>query len=296
MTSFYDNSATGSIYITSSSFTTQRDMVTPAGTSVNLKTTRSELLRDAPGVSPRLFFKLLKSKMQTIEKKKLTENLEKLQSIVHVSKDLGQQALHEKLMEMIAIAVREMEISALGMERFVLRKDIEKFRKVRKDGVDDVVFFERWENYPRVPPTAVVDRVKYIRDMKLFDDYWVLYTDYTKGHKELKTNKEKIKEKDPILFGVFAYQPDKFYWIADWVDEFCDLTLDKFIETLKKDDVDYKTGQLEFNYESFDQIKKDVMERHERYKNSNAVSFRQNMVIEDQKNKAAPKKPWWRFW
>ena len=291
---FGDSLSAGNVYVTGSTFTNAQSMVTPAGTSIHVKTTRAELLRDAPGVNPRLFFKLLKSKMQKLEKEKLTENLEKLQSIVHVSKDLGQQALYEKLMEMIAITVREMEVSAVGMDRFVLRKDIDKYRKVRKEnGVDDIIFFERWENYPRVPPQVVVDRVKHIRDMKLFDDYWVLYTDYTKGHKELKTNKEKIKEKDPILFGVFSYQPDKFYWIADWTDEFCDLTLDKFIETLKKDDPAYKTETLEFNYESFDQIKKDVMERHERYKNSNAATFRQNMVVEDQKNKPI-KKPWYK--
>ena len=279
-----------SVYITGSNFMSAQQMQTPAGTQIDVKTTRAELMRDVHGVNPRLFFKLLKSKMRKLEKQKLEENLRKLQSIVLVSKDLGQQALYEKLMEMLAITVREMEVSAMGMDKFVMRKDIDKYKQVRKEnGVDDIVFFERWENYPRIPPTAVVDRVKRIRDMALFDDYWVLYTDYTKGHKELKTNKEKIREKDPILFGVFAYQPDKFYWIADWTDEHCDLTLDKFIESLKKEDVQYEPGQVEFNFESFEQVKKDVMERHERYKNSNSRNFRDNMVVEDQKRKETPK-------
>lgn len=39
-------------------------------------------------------------------------------------------------------------------------------------------------------------------------------------------------KKDPILFGVIR-NSDKLYYIADWVDEYCDLTLEKMFETLQ---------------------------------------------------------------
>ena len=29
---------------------------------------------------------------------------------------------------------------------------------------------------------------------------------------------------------------ERFYFVGDWIDEFCDLTLDKFVETLSKND------------------------------------------------------------
>ena len=45
------------------------------------------------------------------------------------------------------------------------------------------------------------------------------------------------RDKDPILFGVFKNDTnvaDRFYFLGDWVDEYCDLTLDKMIEKYKE--------------------------------------------------------------
>ena len=48
------------------------------------------------------------------------------------------------------------------------------------------------------------------------------------------TEEEKRIKKDPILFGVI-YGSNKLYYIADWVDEYCDLTWDQVVEKLEKD-------------------------------------------------------------
>ena len=53
----------------------------------------------------------------------------------------------------------------------------------------------------------------------------------TKKHQE-------HKEKDPIVFGIFTdkeniFTLDRLYYVADWVDEYCDLTLDKLVEEYK---------------------------------------------------------------
>ena len=65
----------------------------------------------------------------------------------------------------------------------------------------------------------------------IFDEFYVIFTDYT-GSEERKVEKER-RDKDPILFGVFKNATnvaDRFYFLGDWVDEYCDLTLDKMIE------------------------------------------------------------------
>lgn len=276
-----------SIVITNSSFTSA------AGTMVGFETDKTKPGKDAAGVNPRLYFKFVKSKLEKIEKDKLKKKLVKLQEVVNNAKELGQQAFYEKLMETIAITVREMEVASVGCDRWVPQAVIDKFHKVYRPEGKKIVFFEPWEKFPRTPPKEVQDKIKKIRDLKLFDEYFVLYLDYAK--QDLKTNKEKIREKDPILFGRFAYAPDRYYFIVDWVDEYCDLTFDKFIDTIKAENpIDLKIPEPSVEY--LVQVKKEVMERHERLKNSNSSNFRQNMAEEDRLRNEKTKKPWWKFW
>ncbi|MDU7184950.1 MAG: hypothetical protein E6294_02830, partial [Klebsiella sp.] len=70
-----------------------------------------------------------------------------------------------------------------------------------------------------------------------FDEFFIVFTDYT-GEKEREVKKERI-EKDPILFGAFLNEEtkvvaDRFYFLGDWIDEYCDLTLDKMICSMKE--------------------------------------------------------------
>jgi hypothetical protein len=54
------------------------------------------------------------------------------------------------------------------------------------------------------------------------------------------TEKQKVEEekkKDPILFGVIQ-NSRKLYFIGDWTDEFCDLTLDKMMEIISDKGLD----------------------------------------------------------
>lgn len=51
---------------------------------------------------------------------------------------------------------------------------------------------------------------------------------------------EERREKDPILFGAFLDREknainERFYYIGDWVDDYCDLTLDKMVAEMKED-------------------------------------------------------------
>jgi len=276
-----------SIIISNSSFTTA------GGTTIGIKTDNTEPRKDGQGVSPKLYFKFVKSKFEKIEKAKLRKKLLKLQELVNDAKETGQQAFYEKLMETIAIIAREMECEAVGCDRWVSKEVIDRFHKVYRPEGKKIVFFEPWDKFPRTPPKNVREHIKRIKDLKLFDEYHVLYLDYAK--QELKTNKEKIKEKDPILFGKFSYAPDRYYFIIDWVDEYCDLTFDKFIDEVRTEEIDHKVPET-LTQAYFDQVKKEVMDRHNRLKNTNFGNYRANMAEEDKLNEAKKKKPWWKFW
>ena len=86
-------------------------------------------------------------------------------------------------------------------------------------------------------PDEVIDKVEKARDY--FDMLYVAYTDYT-GETVRKVEKEK-RDKDPILFGAFLVPSDNgnmipsehLFFIADWVDEYCDLTMDQLIESYR---------------------------------------------------------------
>lgn len=248
-------------------------------------------------ISARLYFKYVKSKFTKLEKEELKRRLSKLQKMVSATKDIGQQALYEKLSEAMAIAVRESESVAVGVTQYVDKKVIDKFRGKVKN-----VYLEPLEKFPRTIPAQVQRKIKRVLEMKLFDEYFVLFLDYTK--EELpKTNKEKIREKDPILFGCFQYAPDKYYPIVDWVDDFCDLTFDKFIEKIKEDDIDFEPSKIEeMSDEYFEKIKLEVAARHDRLHNAKRSNYRDLMTEEDKiklreeiiAEQKANKKSWWK--
>ena len=89
------------------------------------------------------------------------------------------------------------------------------------------------ENYTRLIPDEIIDKVAKTKD--LFTDYFVVFTDYT-GKEERKIETVE-RNKDPILLGAFIEKDndhnidfvERMYYLGDWEDEFCDLTLDKLV-------------------------------------------------------------------
>lgn len=248
-------------------------------------------------LGPKLFFSYVKSKLNKTEKKKLTSRMRKLQALVKNAEEMGQQGLYEEFSKMLAVVARESEAVACGYDVWVDKKDIEKYmgKVTENDGSrQKIVFFKKLEEFPRAVPADIQKKIKDAKKKGVFDELWVLYLDYT--GEEVKTNKEKIRQKDPILFGRFAYDPNKLFYIADWIDDYCDLTLSKFVDALKKDDKEYDVKVVEEIDESLmERIKKEVKERHERLSNTNPSNFRQLMTEEDKKPEPA-KKRWYQFW
>ena len=243
---------------------------------------------DKKVIHPRLYFRFVKSKLLKLEERKLNKRLLLLQKFVKSAEDLDQQGLYEEFARKIAITVREQELWACGIEYFLHREDVLKYM----DRVKDVeIGFVKLEKYDRPVPTQVEKKIKRIKKLKLFDELWVLHLNYkdkldvtgkTKKEEKLKTNKEKIKEKDPIIFGIQNYMPDKLYYVIDWIDEYCDLTLDKFIDDLKLTDPDYDVDKFDDIDEDYIQkLVAETRDRYNRLQKTNMNNYKSLMEEED---------------
>lgn len=220
-------------------------------------------------MTPYQYFQFVKSKVNKMN----DENLNKLYSIsselLEKYKKTGQVKAAKKLAFHIKSILKEKEIIDLGITKFVYRDDIENYiDNIAKD----VVKIIELKNYPREIPDELVETIEKTKD--IFDEMYVLFTDYT-GEVEKKVEKER----DPILFGSFIDRTvdemsQRMYYLGDWVDEYCDLTLDKLVSQINKsivkeisipNDTNELINQLnkiqEFNNEEF-RMTSDVIKPH----------------------------------
>lgn len=262
---------------------TDSHYTTPGNTEMKVSTTD----KGDGVINPSLYFRFVKSKFSKLQQQELSLRLNKLKKMIMASKEIKQQALYEQLSLQLAITVREQEALVAGCSMRVDKKVINKFI----DRVTDkCVKLSILEEFPRTIPASVRDKLKKIQDIGIFDEYWVLYTDYTE-EKQLKTNKSKIKEKDPILFGSFKFSPDTFYYITDWIDKYCDITMSKFIDAIQVDDPEFELDRIpDINDESVSSILQEVTNRYDRLKNTKADNYRDLMAEEDKERGKKPKK------
>lgn len=143
----------------------------------------------------------------------------------------GQSALKEQLLRDMVINKYESVLYANKNYYVITEEQVVEFVKKTERGVR----LDYIKNYMRVIPPTVVKKIDKANKLEIFDNYVILHYDpdeksYAQTIEEKK--KEDAKRRDPILFGVIRGS-NKLYYITDWIDEYCDLTLDKFVETLQ---------------------------------------------------------------
>ena len=144
------------------------------------------------------------------------------------AKQMGQEALVDQWLGRLFIIKYESFLRASGFHHKISEAQLVDFIKKTKKGVALT-----WiKNFAHPIPDEVIERKLKADSLHVFDNYVVLHYD-PEGKVYAPTEKEKEEERrrkaDPILFGVLEESHD-LYYIADWVDKYCDLTLDKFLE------------------------------------------------------------------
>lgn len=182
-------------------------------------------------LSPQEYFDIVKERKHHITDKELQDIYDNCLELLNKYKITGQKIGMEKLIFHLDCIEKERDIVAMGIDTFVYRDDIEFYiDKV----ASDVVKIIDLESYEREIPDEIVDIIAKVKDK--FDQLYIVFTDYT-GKIERQVEAER-RRKDPILFGTFQNSKtrsviDRFYYLGDWIDEYCDLTLDKMVNETK---------------------------------------------------------------
>ena len=182
--------------------------------------------------TPEEYFESIKEKKQTVTDEVLQNTYDTCLILLNKYKITGQKKGMQKLIFHMECVEKERELIKLGINTFVYRDDVEEYiDHIAKD----VVKIIELENYEREVPDEIVNTIDATRE--IFDKFYVVFTDYT-GKVERQVEKER-RAKDPILFGAFTDSVtravnDRFYYLGDWEDEYCDLTLDRMVGEVKE--------------------------------------------------------------
>lgn len=183
-------------------------------------------------LTPQEYFEQVKERKHSITDEELLKVYDNCLELLNKYKITGQKKGMRKLIFHLDCIEKEREIVKMGITTFIYRDDIEEYiDTVAKDTVKIIEL----ENYEREIPDEIVEIIGRVKDK--FDQLYIVFTDYT-GKVEKRVQKER-RSKDPILFGTFQNQTsrtviDRFYYLGDWEDEYCDLTLDKMVNETEK--------------------------------------------------------------
>ena len=193
-------------------------------------------------LTPAEYFEKIKSLKETITDESLLKVLELAEQKLKKFKLLKQAEAAQITTNYISMFQKEINIIQAGFTEYVLKTDVEHYMFQL---ADKTVFCCEIADYPREIPDEITDKIA--DHMDLFDNIYVVFTDYSK--KVSDTVKKKTVEKDPVVFGSINFGKvdgqtvigPRLYFLGDWVDEYCDLTLDEIISTFDK--VEKKTRE-----------------------------------------------------
>lgn len=181
-------------------------------------------------ITPSKYFDFLKGAKKTITLDSIKKSFDVFIKLGEKYQRLGQVESLKKLCFLADTLQKEEKLIELGVTTYVYKDVIEDYITNVADKTVKIIELSR---YMREIPDELIETIE--KTKELFDELYVVFTDYT-GKEERKVEKER-RDKDPILFGVFKNRTnvaDRFYFIGDWVDEYCDLTLDKMVEQYKE--------------------------------------------------------------
>jgi hypothetical protein len=165
--------------------------------------------------------------------------------LLEQAKENGQTALFESLQDNSIVFLYEAVLAACGFNKIITEKMLIEFLTMQPDKkpTDGQPEPKRYysgfrldwmKNFTRVLPVDVAAKKKIADELKIFDNYVVFHYDPEGAANAMTKAEIEAAKKDPILFGVIK-NSNKLYFVADWIDEFCDLTMKEVVEKLKTD-------------------------------------------------------------
>lgn len=181
------------------------------------------------------FFENIKAVMTVEEQKDYVNSIKNYMKEMTKARDMGQKAIFEKMRSEVGVMKLEAILQAKKVKVLTSEQIVTLGRNAKRGIKLDYI-----KNFARIVPDEVYKKKLEADSWKIYDNYVVMHYDPDdKGSlKTVAEREEEIKKKrDPILFGVISGSTS-LYYIGDWVDEYCDLTLDKAIEIINsaKDD------------------------------------------------------------
>lgn len=153
------------------------------------------------------------------EAKDYTDRLNHYDDAIKQAIKAGQKARMEKLVSARDIVKHESLLLATGFKQYMSEDTAIDFALKCQKGLR----LDWITNFARPIPADVIERKVEADGLKIFDNYVVLHYDPREQSFALTKAQEEAK-KDPILFGVVK-DVRKLYFIGDWMDDECSLTM-----------------------------------------------------------------------
>lgn len=189
-------------------------------------------------IEPREYFEQIKGKLSTVQAEELNKALLYYAEQIKLAEGNGQNKLLSTLRFGANTILKEFELLSVGLKTYIFKEDLEKtVDLIEPRGSVKVIELDR---FPRIIPKEPSAEIARVRELGIFDKFCVVFTDFT--GKDYSTPEEKKiieRNRDPIVFGYFSNPESKgveystrFYYITDWEDEYCDLTLEKLSQIM----------------------------------------------------------------
>ena len=182
---------------------------------------------EIPTITIEEFFSAVKNSAQELET--VQNRAAGYEQAMERAKQAGQTALLEKLEHGLEVYRNESQLLALDSRRYLTEADLVRFVKEAKKGLR----LDWVGNFTRMIPIDILQRKIRMDELGVFDNYVVLHYDPNKKS-WAETQADIARRLDPILFGVMVSSRN-LYFVGDWVDDQCDLTLEQIVDTLGAD-------------------------------------------------------------
>jgi len=150
------------------------------------------------------------------------------EALIERTEKAGQKSLLKKLRQEAEIRKYENALYAKGQTKFISEAQLLKFVEKAEKGLS----LDWIQHFARPIPAEVIDKKVACDNAYLFDNWVVLHYD-PEGKAITPEDREAeiARRRDPILFGVMLGSR-KLYFVADWKDAQCDLTLQEIVDKI----------------------------------------------------------------